>query len=77
MTHIYSSKILLNTSITLISKFQVKTLMMFLKLLVKILLPVMDLNITNKLCETSKNIQNSDFRKITILSPPNPILVPF
>ena len=36
---------------------------MFLRLLVKILLPVMDLNMTYKLPKTSQNIRNSDFRK--------------
>ena len=46
MTPIYSSKILLNTSITLISNFQILPLIMFVKFLVKILLPVMDLNMT-------------------------------
>ena len=37
--------------------------MMFLKLLVKILLSVMVLNMTNKTCKTSKYTRNSDFRK--------------
>ena len=37
--------------------------MMFLKLLVKILLPVMDLNMTNKTLKSLKNIRNSDIRK--------------
>ena len=38
--------------------------MMFLKLLVKILLQVMDLNIAYKTHKTSKNTRNSDFRKM-------------
>ena len=37
--------------------------MMCLKLLVKILLQVMDLNMTNKTLKTSKRLRNSDFRK--------------
>ena len=38
---------------------------MCLKLLVKILLQVMDLNMTNKTLKTSKYTRNSDFRKTT------------
>lgn len=37
--------------------------MMYLTSLVKILLPVIDLNIANKIHKTSKNTRNSDFRK--------------
>ena len=42
---------------------QILPYMMYLKTLVKILLPVMDLNISNKTQNTSKNTHNSDFLK--------------
>ena len=58
-----SSKILLNMSITSISKFHILPYMMYLTSLVKILLPVTDLNINYKMSKTSKNTRNSDFRK--------------
>ena len=37
--------------------------MMYLRLIVKILLPVMSLNMANKTQKTSMNTRNSDFRK--------------
>ena len=63
MTHIYSSKILLYMSITRIYFSQMLTSMMCVKLLVKILLQVMDLNMNYKTQKTSQNTRNSDFRK--------------
>ena len=43
--------------------FHILPYMMYLKSLVKILLPVMDLNMANKIYKTSKYTGNSDFRK--------------
>ena len=63
MIHIYSSKVLLNMSITLISIFYILPYMIYLRSIVKILLPIMDLNIAYKTHKTSKNTRNSDFRK--------------
>ena len=50
-------------SITLISMIHILPYMMYLRLLVKILLQVMDLNMAFKTQKTSKNTRNSDFRK--------------
>ena len=63
MTHIYSSKVILNMSITLILMFRILPYMIYLKSLVKILLPVTDLNIAYKTQKTSKYTRNSDFSK--------------
>ena len=63
MIHIYSSKLLLNMSITLISMIHILPHMMYLTSLVKILLPVMDLNMSYKTKIASKNTRNSDFPK--------------
>ena len=63
MIHICSSKLLLNIPITPISMFHILPYIMYLTLLVKMLLPVMDLNIAYKIQKTSKNTCNSDFRK--------------
>ena len=63
MTHIYSSKLLLYMSITFISMIQILPHIMYLKTLVKILLPVMALNMDYKTHKTSKNTRNSDFPK--------------
>ena len=52
-------------SITLISMIQILPYMIYFTFLVKILLPVMDLNISNKTQNASKNTRNSDFRKFT------------
>ena len=50
-------------SITCISMIQNLPYIMYLKTLVKILLRVMDLNISNKTQNTSKNTRNSYFLK--------------
>ena len=50
-------------SITRIYFSQMLTSMMCVKLLVKILLQVMDLNMNYKTQKTSQNTRNSDFRK--------------
>ena len=63
MVDICSSKIFLNTSITLISMFHILPYMMYLKSLVKILLRVMDLNMSYKTHKTSKYTRNSDLPK--------------
>ena len=44
--------------------FHILPYMMYLKSKVKILLPVIDLNMTNKTHKTSKYTRNSDYRKI-------------
>ena len=56
-----SSKLLLYISITHISMFHILPYMMSLKLLVKFLLPVMDLNMAYKTQITLKITRNSDF----------------
>ena len=48
-------------SITHISMLHILTYMMYLKLMVKILLQVMDLNMAYKLCKIVMNTRNSDF----------------
>ena len=63
MIYIYVSKILLNMSITLISMVYILPYIMYLRSLVKILLPVMDLNMAYKTKIALKNTRNSDFRK--------------
>ena len=63
MIHIYSSKLLINMSITYISIFHILPYMTYLTSFVKILLPVMDLNTAYKAHKTSKYIRNSDFLK--------------
>ena len=63
MIHICSSKLLLGNSITHITMIHILPYMMYLNLLVKISLQVMDLNIAFKIHLTSKNTRNSDFRK--------------
>ena len=63
MIHIYWSKILLNMCITHISMIHISPYMMYLTFVVKILLPVIDLNMANKTHKTSKNTRNSDFPK--------------
>ena len=63
ITHIYSSYVLLDMSITPISMFQILPYKMSLRLLLKILLPVMDLNMANKSCKAIMNTRNSDFGK--------------
>ena len=62
--HIYSSTLLLNMTIILISMIHILPYIIYLRLLVKILLPVTDLNMVYKTHKTSKNTRNSDFRKI-------------
>ena len=64
ITHIYSSIFSIYMSITCISMIQILPCMMSLKLLVKILLQVMDLNMNYKIQSTPKNTRNSDFLKI-------------
>ena len=54
MIHIYCSKFLLNMSTTHISMFHVLIYRLSLRILLKILLPVMDLNIAYKTHRTSK-----------------------
>ena len=78
MTHIYSSKILLFMSITLISMFHILPYMMYLTLLVKILLRIMDLNMAykpTKLRNTpaiviSRKIAKSGFRSYLLSGVP-------
>ena len=63
MISIYSSKVILNMSTTLISMIHNLTHNMSLSLLLKTLLLVMDLNMAYKMSKTSKNTRNIDFRK--------------
>ena len=58
-----SSNVLLNVSITPISGVHILTYMMYFTSLVKILLPVMDLNMAYKTQITFQNTRNSDLPK--------------
>ena len=63
MIHIYSSKVLLNLSITFILMLHILPHMVYYISFVKILLQVIDLNMVYKTRRTSKYIRNSDFTK--------------
>ena len=67
--HIYSSKLLLDVSITPISMFHILPYKLSLRILLKILLPVIDLNILYKTFKTIINARNSDFWKIANQAP--------
>ena len=64
-----SSKLLMNMSITPISMFHILPYKLSLRILLKILLPVIDLNILYKTFKTIINARNSDFWKIANQAP--------